>query len=116
MRLLCVGRLSSSQLDVIVGNSGAPDELYRNNGFGNFTLVAGTSISQYNVDTTAIVVLDIDNDGDVRERPRALNQTRRQQHCHAISTAMPSALPCHRLCSREVSVRVIAARCHLGQL
>ena len=72
MRLLCVGRLSSSQLDVIVGNGGAPDELYRNNGFGIFTLVAGTSISEIANETRSIAVLDIDNDGDVRERPRAL--------------------------------------------
>ena len=68
-----------------MGNSGAPDELYRNEGSGSFTLVLGTSISQYNSDTRAVVVLDMDNDGDVRKMPR-VDET-------------PAASPRHCFCS-----------------
>ena len=55
------------------------NELYENDGSGRFTLVTGTSISEMVNETRSIAVLDMDNDGDVRERPRALNQHRRQQ-------------------------------------
>ena len=91
-----------------MGNSGAPDELYRNEGSGSFTLVLGTSISQLSLNTRAVVVLDMDNDGDVRKMPRA--DERRQQPRLAIASAR---------CSREAvvhgSTRVISARRHRGQ-
>ena len=86
-KTVVLGRLASSQLDVIVGNDGAQNELYENDGTGSFTLVTGTSISQPTSATHAIAVLDLDNDGDVSERPRASKQQRRQQHCCAIAGA-----------------------------
>ena len=70
-----------------MGNSGAPNEVHVNDGFGTFTAMPDTSISQPTSDTRAIAVLDIDNDGDVRERPRALNQHRRQRHHRAYASA-----------------------------
>ena len=78
------GRFAPSQLDVIVGNDGSnTNEVHVNDGFGIFTLVAGTSMSRS--DTRAIAVLDMDNDGDVRARPRALNQKRRQQPRYTLA-------------------------------
>ena len=78
-----LGRLASSQLDVIVGNDGAQNELYENDGTGSFTLVTGTSISLGITNTSTIAVLDMDGDRDVRERPRTSKQQRRQQHRRA---------------------------------
>ena len=86
-----MGRLAMSQLDVIVansgaqGNSGARNEVHMNDGSGGFTLVVGTSVSQLSSNTKAIAVLDMDNDGDVRRRPRVSKQMRRQQPRLAIA-------------------------------
>ena len=52
----------------VVGNSGAANELHRNEGGGVFSAVSGTSITQGSAWTYSVAWGDYDGDGDVRRR------------------------------------------------
>ncbi len=50
-------------LDLVVGNLGQTNHLYRNDGSGTFT--AGGALGSVEKDTRAVVLGDVDNDGDL---------------------------------------------------
>jgi len=55
----------SGYIDVVVGNDGASNKLYLNDGSGGFTTGAGTDIGSDTDSTYAIALADIDGDGDI---------------------------------------------------
>lgn len=57
---------NDNDLDLFVGNLSAdPDLLYRNNGNGTFTLLAGSPVADAGTSTYGSAFGDIDNDGDL---------------------------------------------------
>ena len=71
-----------------MGKFGAPDELYRNDGGSEFTKLNGSMITFGQSDTTAVAWGDIDCDGDLVRRRRAL-----------------SASGCVRACARAIAAQ-----------
>ena len=57
--------------DLVVGNWGAANELYRNEGGGTFTAVTGSPITSGSANTYAVAWGDMDGDGDLVRRRRA---------------------------------------------
>ena len=80
-----------------MGNYDAANELYRNDGGGNFTAVTSTEITSGSLHTNAVAWGDMDGDGDLVRRRRS-----------------PTALLC--ACVREVRPARVssASRCVLA--
>ena len=54
-----------------MGNYGGANELYRNDGQGNFAAVVGSAVTSGSAPTSAVAWGDIDGDGDLVRRQKA---------------------------------------------
>ena len=57
--------------DLVVGNSGGANEVYRNEGGGTVTAVTGSPITSGSASTRAVAWGDMDGDGDLVRRRRS---------------------------------------------